>query len=90
MKSSYNSSMKVINIDEYTPNMGKLISLEDEEDFVSRKGSINMNIDKLLDNPSKYLNKDDNYYFYCRQGSRSRRAVQILGVYGYKVVKVTL
>lgn len=90
MKSSYNNSMKVISIDEYTPNMGKLISLEDEEDFIPRKGSINLNIDKLLDNPSKYLNKDDNYYFYCRQGSRSRRAVQILGVYGYKVVKVTL
>lgn len=82
--------MKVISIDEYTPNMGVLVSLEDEEDFVSVKGSINLSIDKLLDNPSKFLNKNETYYFYCRQGSRSRRAVQILGVYGYKVVKVTL
>ncbi len=82
--------MKVISIDEYSPESGILISLEDKEDFVSRKGSINMDIDKLLDNPSKYLDKNKTYYFYCQKGSRSRRVVQILGVYGYKVVKVTL
>lgn len=82
--------MKVISIDEYTPEMGTLISLEDKEDFKSLKGSINLDIDKLLDNPSKFLDKNRTYYLYCAQGSRSRRAVQILGVYGYKVVKVTL
>ena len=82
--------MKVISIDEYRPEMGTLISLEDKEDFESIMGSINLNIDKILDNPSKYLDKNKTYYLYCRQGSRSRRAVQILGVYGYKVVKVTL
>lgn len=82
--------MKTISMDEYSPNMGTLISLEDQEDFVSVKGSINMKIDRLLDNPSKYLDKSKTYYIYCKQGSRSRRAVQILGVYGYKVVKVTL
>ena len=82
--------MKVISIDEYIPNMGILVSLEDKEDFHSIKGSINMDINRLLDNPSKYLNKRDTYYFYCQQVSRSRRAVQILGVYGYNVVKVTL
>lgn len=82
--------MKSINISEYTPEMGTLISLEDKEDFQSIKGSINMDINKLLDNPSKYLDKSKTYYFYCAQGSRSRRAVQILGVYGYKVVKVTI
>lgn len=82
--------MKSINISEYTPEMGTLISLEDKEDFQSIKGSINMDINKLLDNPSKYLDKSKTYYFYCAQGFRSRRAVQILGVYGYKVVKVTI
>lgn len=82
--------MKVISIDEYNPIMGPLVSLEDKEDFSSIKGSINMNIDKLLSNPSKYLDKNKTYYFYCLKGSRSRRAVQILGVYGYKVVKVTI
>lgn len=82
--------MKVISIDEYNPSMGPLVSLEDKEDFSSIKGSINMNIDKLLSNPSKYLDKNKTYYFYCLKGSRSRRAVQILGVYGYKVVKVTI
>ncbi len=82
--------MKVINIDEYNPSMGVLVSLEDKEDFKSIKGSINMDIDKILSNPSKYLDKNKKYYFYCLKGSRSRRAVQILGVYGYQVTKVTL
>ena len=81
--------MKSIKFDEYTPELGILISLEDKEDFISKKGSINMDIDKLLANPSKYLDKNKTYYFYCHQGTRSRRVVQILGVYGYKVVKVT-
>lgn len=82
--------MKVISIDEYTPSLGTLVSLEDAEDFKPVKGSINMNIDKLLSNPSKYLDKRKRYFFYCLKGSRSRRAVQILGVYGYDVVKVTI
>lgn len=82
--------MKTISIHEYNPSMGPLISLEDPEDFVSKKGSINMNIDKILSNPSKYLDKRRTYYFYCEKGSRSRRIVQILGVYGFNVVKVTL
>ncbi len=81
--------MKTIDMKDYNPSMGELISLEDAEDFVSVKGSINLNIDKLLSNPSKYLDMNKTYYIYCEQGSRSRRAVQILGVYGYKVVKVT-
>lgn len=81
--------MKTISMEEYIEGDGVLVSLEDKEDFVSIKGSINMDIDKLLSNPSKYLDKNKTYYFYCAQGSRSRRAVQILGVYGYKVVKVT-
>ncbi|HBA37416.1 MAG TPA: rhodanese-like domain-containing protein, partial [Firmicutes bacterium] len=47
-------------------------------------------LEKLLYNPQKYLDKDKTYYFYCLKGSRSRRAVSILSVYGYKVVKVTI
>ena len=82
--------MKTISIDEYNPSMGVLVSLEDAEDFKPIKGSINMKLSKVIDNPSKYLDKNKTYYFYCLQGTRSRRAVQILGVYGYKVVKVTI
>ena len=80
--------MKTINMDEYTEGMGVLVSLEDAEDFMPIKGSINMNINKVLDNPNAYLDKNKTYYFYCQKGSRSRRAVQILDVYGYKVVRV--
>lgn len=82
--------MKCISMDEYTPGMGVLISLEDSEDFKPIKGSINMKLSRILDNPSKYLDKNKTYYFYCLNGTRSRRAVQILGVYGYKTVKVTI
>ena len=82
--------MKSIKMSEYTEGMGILVSLQDPEDFKPIKGSINMSINKILDNPSKYLDKNKTYYFYCEQGSRSRRAVQIPSVYGYKVVKVTL
>ncbi len=82
--------MKTISIDEYTSDMGVIISLVDPEDFTPIKGSINMRLSKILDNPSKYLDKDKTYYFYCLNGTRSRRAVQILSVYGYEVVKVTI
>jgi len=82
--------MKTISFDEYNPSMGVLVSLENPDEFVSKKGSINMDIDRVLANPSKYLDKNKTYYFYCTKGSRSRRIVQILGVYGYKVVKVMI
>lgn len=81
--------MKIISMEEYTPDMGILVSLEDKDDFKSVKGSINMDYDKLLQNPNKYLDKDKTYCFYCHRGVRSRKAVQILGVYGFKVIKVT-
>ena len=81
--------MKTISMDEYTEDLGQLISLENSEDFISIKGSINIKLSSLLDNPSKYLDKNKTYYIYCNKGTRSRRAVQILSVYGYNVVKVT-
>ena len=70
--------------------MGVLVSLEDKEDFVPIKGSINMQQSQVLDNPRKYLDKNKTYYFYCKKGIRSNRVVQILSVYGYNVVKVTI
>lgn len=82
--------MKSINMSEYTEELGVLISLEDSEDFKSIKGSINLNVNKLLDNPSKYLAKDKRYYIYCKNGKRSQRAVNILQVYGYDVIKVIM
>lgn len=81
--------MKTIKMSEYTPDMGILISLENKEDFVPIKGSINMKSSSILDNPSKYLDKNKTYFFYCLNGKRSDRVVRILEVYGYNVVKVT-
>ena len=82
--------MKTISIDEYSTDMGPLISLEDSSDFKSIKGSVNIKLSSLLDNPSKYLNKFKTYYFYCYNGTRSTRAVRILSIYGYRAVKVTI
>lgn len=79
--------MNTINLEDFDPSMGQLISLVDEEDYVPYKGSINLNIDKLLSNPKKYLDKDKTYFITCLKGVRSRRAVQILSVYGYKVIR---
>lgn len=80
--------MNTIKFEDYTPNMGVLISLVDAEDYVEEKGSINLKLSQIIDNPSKYLDKNKRYFFYCLKGSRSRRAVSILGAYGYDVVKV--
>ncbi len=82
--------METINIKEYTPELGPLISLVDAVDFTPIKGSINIPLSKLLDNPSKYMDKNKTYYFYCYNGTRSTRAVRILSVYGYKAVKVII
>ena len=81
--------IETITMNQYMPSMGILISLEDKEDFVPIKGSINLKLSNLLDNPKKYLDKTKKYYIYCNKGIRSARAVQILHVYGYNVVKVT-
>lgn len=80
--------MKTIKLDDYKESMGTLISLVDKEDFNNIKGSINLSLSKILDNPSKYLDKSKTYFFYCLNGQRSKRAVQILSVYGYNCYKV--
>lgn len=70
--------MNTIKYEDFNPKLGTLIKLDDEE----------IKLGRILDNPKKYLDKDKTYYFLCKNGIQSKRAVQILSVYGYKVYRV--
>ena len=84
--------MKTININEYNPNMGKLIDIEPKEIFLKHhiNGAVNIEKDTLLYNRDRLLNKNETYYIYCSKGFKSRRVVSILEAYGFKVVQVML
>ena len=84
--------MKSININEYSPSMGKLIDVEPKEIYNQHHidGAINIPYEILLYNREKLLNKEETYYIYCRGGHKSKRAVNVLDLYGYNVVQVIL
>ena len=84
--------MKIINIRDYNPSMGKLIDIEEKEVYNKNhiKGSINIPLNTLLYNRERLLNKLDTYYIYCQGGHKSKRAVNILDLYGYNVVQVII
>ena len=84
--------MKSININEYNPGMGKLISIESKEIYNQKhiNESINIPMETLLYNRDKLLNKNETYYIYCNGGHKSKRVVNILELYGYNVVQVIL
>ena len=84
--------MKSISINEYNSSMGKLIDVESKEIYNQHHvdGAINIPYETLLYNRERLLNKEETYYIYCRGGHKSKRAVNVLDIYGYKVVQVKL
>ena len=84
--------MKSIHISEYNPNLGTLIDIENKEIYMKSHidGSINIPYETLLYNKDKLLDKNKTYYIYCKGGHKSKRAVSILEMYGFKVVQVLL
>lgn len=84
--------MKSININEYNPKLGKLIDVESKEIYNQHHidGSINIPYEVLLYNRERLLNKDETYYIYCQGGHKSKRAVNVLNLYGYNVIQVIL
>lgn len=82
--------MKTININDYNFTMGKLINIEPKEIYNQKhiEGSINIPYETLLYNRDRLLNKEETYYIYCLGGHKSKRAVNILELYGYNVVQV--
>ena len=52
------------------------------------KGSINIPYNELIFNHSKYLNKNNKYFLVCSGGILSKKATNILSIYGYDVTNV--
>lgn len=84
--------MKTININEYNTSMGKIIDVESKEIYNQHhiKGSINIPFETLLYNRDRLLNKEETYYIYCHGGHKSKRAVNILEMYGFNVVQLLI
>lgn len=82
--------MKSINIKDYRPYMGKLIDVRPKYEYIKKSipGSINIPYDELIFNHNKYLNKDEKYFVVCGAGVKSKRAANILSVYGYDVTNI--
>lgn len=82
--------MNRIRISDYSPSMGKLIDLEDPSEYAKDHvpGSINIPYETLIVNHKKYLEKNTPYYLICKKGIRSKKAVNILEFYGYRVIQV--
>lgn len=82
--------MKSINLFNYNLSMGVLIDIRDKEEYNKKhiKGSINIPYNELIFNHNKYLNKNNKYYLICSGGVKSKKATNILSVYGYDVTNI--
>ena len=71
--------------------MGILIDVRDKQSYNNfhYNGSKNIPYDELIFNHKKYLNKYDTYFIICQNGYLSKKAVNILTVYGYNAINVT-
>ena len=82
--------MDSIFYNDYNLGMGILIDVRDKYEAIKNpiKYSKNIPFSDLIFNHSKYLNKNNKYYIICSKGNLSKRAVNILKVYGYNVTNV--
>ncbi len=82
--------MKSINIKDYNPTLGKLIDVRPKYEYINKHHSNSTNIpyNELIFNHKKYLNKSNTYYLVCGSGILSKKATNILSLYGYNVVNV--
>ena len=83
-------NMRIISINEYSSNMGKLIDVRNPLEYNKKHDirSINIYADKLLYNHSKYLSKNKKYFIICEKGHLSKKVVRALSYYGYNVTQV--
>lgn len=84
--------LKSINLSDYNFSMGKLVDIESKDIYNQHHvdGSINIPYETLLYNRERLLNKEETYYIYCQGGHKSKRAVNVLDLYGYNVVQVII
>ena len=83
--------MNSININNYNLSTGTLIDVRPKEEYLKKhiNGSINIPYNELIFNHKKYLDRNKKYFLICSGGIKSKRATNILSVYGYNVVNVT-
>lgn len=82
--------MNSISINEYKSYMGTLIDIRPkyEASINKYKNAVNIPYNELIFNHQKYLNKNQRYFIICSKGVQSKKAVNILSVYGYEVYNV--
>lgn len=70
--------------------MGILIDIRAKYEALNNKvpNSINIPYNELIFNHQKYLNKNNKYFLICSGGIKSKKATNILTVYGYDVTNV--
>jgi rhodanese-related sulfurtransferase len=79
--------MKKILLSDYKEDMGIFIEINNTYNNVV-KNSVHIPYDNLLVNYKELLDKSKKYYIYCKSGMKSKKAVNILGFYGYDVTLV--
>ena len=82
--------MKSINLSDYRPYMGQIIDVREKAEYIKKhiEGSINIPYNELIFNHNKYLDKNKRYFLICSGGIKSKRATNILTIYGYDVVNI--
>ena len=82
--------MKSINLSDYRPYMGQIIDVREKAEYIKKhiEGSINIPYNELIFNHNKYLDKNKKYFLICSGGIKSKRATNILTIYGYDVVNI--
>jgi rhodanese-related sulfurtransferase len=82
--------MNSINLSNFHLSMGILIDVRSKEEYEKKhiSGSINIPYNELIFNHNKYLNKNKKYFLICSGGVKSKKATNILKIYGYDVTNV--
>ena len=70
--------------------MGQIIDVREKVEYNAKhiEGSINIPYNELIFNHNKYLDKNKRYFLICSGGIKSKRATNILTIYGYDVVNI--
>ncbi len=70
--------------------MGQIIDVREKVEYNVKhiEGSINIPYNELIFNHNKYLDKNKRYFLICSGGIKSKRATNILTIYGYDVVNI--
>ena len=80
--------MNTIKLSNYNSYLGELIYLDKNIMSTINLPGKYIPYDELLFNHKKYLTKNNSYYLICSGGIKSKKATNILSLYGYNVTNV--